>query len=148
MDLMLEAGLPPLAMSFLLFSRQTAPDLTSQIIARKEVRRVSFTGSDIVGRNIAAQCGQHLKPCILELGGKAPVIVSQHAKDNLDSAVKGIIYGALIHSGQVCMSTERVLVHRELYEDFKALLVKRVEDVKASDEAAPSKLVKLDTIPC
>lgn len=136
MDLMLEAGLPPRAMAFLIFSRTTAPELTSRIIARREIRRVSFTGSDVVGKSIASQCGQNLKPCILELGGKAPVIVTENAKDNLHSAAWGIVFGSLVHSGQVCMGTERVLVHRSIYEEFQSLVARRIKDIKAGDGKA------------
>lgn len=100
-DLLLEAGLPPRALCFVTMSREVAPQFTSHVIARREVRRVNFTGSDVVGKIIASECGKHLKQCILELGGKAPVIVSQHAKDNLESAAWGVVFGALVHSGQV-----------------------------------------------
>lgn len=133
MDLMLEAGLPPNAMAFLIFGRKTAAELTTRLIARKEIRRVNFTGSDVVGKLIAAQCGQHLKQCIVELGGKAPVIVSKHAADNLQSAASGVVYGALVHSGQVCMSTERVLVQREIYEQFEKLVSEKVKNITAGD---------------
>lgn len=60
-DVLLEAGLPKQALAFLTFSRDAAPALTAQIIARKEVRRVNFTGSDVVGKIIAAECGRNLK---------------------------------------------------------------------------------------
>ena len=142
MDLMLEAGLPPKAMSFLVFSRKSAADLTSRIIARDEVRRVSFTGSHVVGRIIAGQCGQHSKQCILELGGKAPVIVSKHALENLESAAWGVVYGALIHSGQVCMSTERVLVQKDVYERFEQLVSQRVATIKTGDVTASAQMVR------
>ncbi|CAD6579679.1 MAG: hypothetical protein CYPHOPRED_000982 [Cyphobasidiales sp. Tagirdzhanova-0007] len=145
MDLMLEAGLPPKAMSFLVFSRKSAADLTSRIIARDEVRRVSFTGSHVVGRIIAGQCGQHSKQCILELGGKAPVIVSKHALENLESAAWGVVYGALIHSGQVCMSTERVLVQKDVYERFEQLVSQRVATIKTGDVTASAQMGALFT---
>lgn len=107
-DLLLEAGLPPRALAFVTMSREDAPLLTSHVIARREVRRINFTGSDVVGKLIAAECGRHLKQCIFELGGKAPVIVSQHAKDNLESAAWGVVFGSLVHSGQVCITLQRV----------------------------------------
>ena len=142
MDLMLEAGLPPNAMAFLIFSRKAGPELTTRLIARREIRRVSFTGSDVVGRLIAAQCGQYLKPCVLELGGKAPVIISKHAKDNLEAAASGAVFAALVHSGQVCMSTERVLVQREIYEEFQKLVHEKVEKIRMGDLDASAHLVR------
>lgn len=100
-DVLLEAGLPPQAIAFLTFSRKAAPELTKHIIERTEVARVNFTGSDTVGRLVAAECGRNLKQCILELGGKAPYIVSKHAADNLEAAAWGCVFSALMHSGQV-----------------------------------------------
>lgn len=132
-DLLLEAGLPSRALSFVTMSRDDAPHLTAHVIARREVRRVNFTGSDVVGKLIASECGKHLKQCILELGGKAPVIVSEHARDNLESAAWGVVFGSLVHSGQVCMSTERVLVHKSIYDDFARLVTERVAKLRTGD---------------
>lgn len=100
-DLLLEAGLPKDAIAFLMFTRDKAPALTNRIIARKEVARINFTGSEVVGRLIAAECGRHLKQCVMELGGKAPVIISNNAKDNLEAAAWGVVFGALMNTGQV-----------------------------------------------
>ncbi|MFX7793177.1 aldehyde dehydrogenase family protein, partial [Acinetobacter baumannii] len=73
-----------------------------------EVRRINFTGSTAVGRIIATRAAQHLKPCLLELGGKAPLIVLEDA--DLDEAVKAAAFGAFMNQGQICMSTERIIV--------------------------------------
>lgn len=133
MDLLLEAGLPPRALAFVTMRREDAPHLSAYVIGRKEIRRVNFTGSDIVGKIIASECGKNLKQCILELGGKAPVIVSEHAKDNLESAAWGVVFGSLVHSGQVCMSTERVLVHKSIYKEFEQLITERVKKIRSGD---------------
>lgn len=132
-DLLLEAGLPPRALAFVSMSRDDAAKHTNRVIARREVRRINFTGSDVVGKLIAAECGRNLKQCILELGGKAPVIVSEHAKDNLESAAWGVVFGALVHSGQVCMGTERVLVHESILPEFERLVTERVSKLRAGD---------------
>lgn len=100
-DLLLETGLPPRALSSVTMSCKDAPKLSAHVFARKEVRRVNFTGSAIVGKIIASECGKHFKQSILELGGKAPVIVSKQAKDNLEGAAWGVVFGSLVHSGQV-----------------------------------------------
>lgn len=116
-------------LAFLTFDRDSAPALTSAMIAHPAIKRVNFTGSDGVGRSIAQQCGAHLKQCVLELGGSAPTVVFADA--DLRQAAKAIISGGMLHGGQVsfqfweqfisvnlkvswklqvCMSTERVFV--------------------------------------
>lgn len=91
-----EAGLPDGVLNFLSMSPKQAPSLTEYIIQHKAVRRVTFTGSDSVGRYIAAYAARVLKPCVLELGGKAPLLVLEDA--NLDDAANAIVYGALFVS--------------------------------------------------
>jgi acyl-CoA reductase-like NAD-dependent aldehyde dehydrogenase len=71
----------------------------------------------------------------MELGGKAPAIVLQDA--DLDKAARGCILGAFIHSGQVCMSTERILVHESIVEDFTAALKITMDDMYGKDSPAP-----------
>jgi len=78
------------------------------MIDHPAVRRVNFTGSTAVGRIIARRCAEHLKPVLLELGGKAPLIVLEDA--DLDEAVKAAAFGAFMNQGQICMSTERIIV--------------------------------------
>ncbi|KAG6860491.1 hypothetical protein C0995_010528 [Termitomyces sp. Mi166 len=107
-ELLHEAGLPPGVLNYVSVSREDAPARTAELIAHPSVRKITFTGSDRVGRVVAMEAARHLKPCILELGGKAPVIVLDDA--NIAAAARGIVNGAFIHSGQVCMSSERVIV--------------------------------------
>ena len=75
------------------------------------VRRINFTGSTRVGRIVAERAARHLKPVLLELGGKAPLVVLDDA--DLDEAVKAAAFGAFMHQGQICMSTERIVVDAE-----------------------------------
>ncbi|KAG6899940.1 hypothetical protein C0993_005062 [Termitomyces sp. T159_Od127] len=107
-ELLHEAGLPPGVLNYVSVSREDAPARTRELIAHPAVRKITFTGSDRVGRIIATEAAMHLKPCIFELGGKAPVIVLDDA--NVGAAARGIVRGAFAHSGQVCMSSERVIV--------------------------------------
>lgn len=81
------------------------------------IKKVNFTGSTMVGRIIARQCGEYLKPCLMELGGKAPAIVWEDA--DLAMAARECAKGAFLHSGQICMSTERVIVHKNVAEEFE-----------------------------
>ncbi|KAL0577341.1 hypothetical protein V5O48_004639 [Marasmius crinis-equi] len=121
-ELFQEAGLPDGVFNFLPISREDTPEMTREIIADIRVRKVTFTGSDRVGRIIALESAKHLKPCILELGGKAPAIVLNDADVAL--AAQSIVTGAMLHSGQICMSTERVIVQSGVGEEFTEELLK------------------------
>jgi len=125
------AGLPPGVLNFLPTSPERTPQVTEFAVKHPKVMRVNFTGSDRVGRIIAGYAAECLKKCVLELGGKAPVIVFEDA--DIDGAVEAVVYGALVYSGQVCMSTERVILHRSIADEFKAKLLAKVEGIKAGD---------------
>ena len=96
-----------------------------------KVRHINFTGSERVGTIIAGWAASCLKKCVFELGGKAPVIVRQDA--NLDDAVEAIVFGGLANDGQICMSTERVIVHESIMSKFKTKLISRVESPKCGN---------------
>nr|BAV14023.1 aldehyde dehydrogenase [Pholiota microspora] len=130
-DLLQEAGLPAGVLNFLPMSRDCAPVLTAEIIGNPLVRNVNFTGSDRVGKIIALEAAKYLKPCILELGGKAPAIVLNDA--NIEDAAKGVMFGALANSGQICMSTERVIVQSGIAGDFIHRIKTLCETVKVGD---------------
>ncbi|EDR01973.1 uncharacterized protein LACBIDRAFT_175070 [Laccaria bicolor S238N-H82] len=142
-ELLQEAGLPAGVLNFISISRENAPALTAEIIAHPLVRNINFTGSDRVGRIIAMEAAKHLKPCILELGGKAPTIVLDDA--DVAEAAKAITYGAMAHSGQVCMSTERVIVQRGISEKLIAAVRALCEDLKSGDVSNDSS-VKLGAL--
>ena len=89
---------------------------------------IAFTGSTATGRKIAAQAGERLIPCSLELGGKDPMIVCGDA--DLERAVNGAVQFGLLRSGQVCMSVERIYVEEPLYEPFVARLADRVRGLR------------------
>ena len=89
---------------------RTRPDMVDALIAHPAVRRVNFTGSTRVGRIVAVKCAEHMKRCLLELGGKAPMVVLAGA--DLDAAADAASFGAFMNSGQICMSTERIVVDR------------------------------------
>ncbi|KAF7291971.1 Aldedh domain-containing protein [Mycena indigotica] len=108
------AGIPAGVLNYISMAREKSPELTAQIIAHPAVRKINFTGSDRVGRIIATEAAKHLKPTVLELGGKAPAVVLDDAP--LADAANAIVYGAMLHSGQICMSTERVIVQRAAAE--------------------------------
>ncbi|KAK4221437.1 Aldehyde/histidinol dehydrogenase [Podospora fimiseda] len=126
-----EAGLPEGCLQFLPTGRERTPEVTEYAVKHAKVLRVNFTGGDRVGRIIAGWAAECLKQCVLELGGKAPVIVFEDA--DLDDAVEAVVFGGLAFSGQVCMSTERVFVHRSVIGEFKEKLLKRLEGLKTGN---------------
>src|SRR5450759_2731439 len=88
------------------------------------VDAVMFTGSVATGRRIAARCGERLIPCVTELGGKSPFVVLPGA--DLERAASAAAWSSFIHSGQVCIRTERIYVHASVADRFEQLLVSRV----------------------
>jgi vanillin dehydrogenase len=103
-----EAGFPPGVVNVISNAAADAPDIVAALIAHPAVKRINFTGSSKVGRNIARLAAEHLKPVLLELGGKCPLIVLDDA--DLDQAVDAAAFGAFMNQGQICMSTERIVV--------------------------------------
>ncbi|KAL0059133.1 hypothetical protein AAF712_014154 [Marasmius tenuissimus] len=135
-ELLQEAGLPNGVFNFLPIRKEDTPTLTAEIIADPRVRKVTFTGSDHVGKIIAIECAKHLKPCVLEVGGKAPAIVLDDAPVSL--AVKQILMDATMHSG---MSTERVIVQRGVVEEFTEELLKVAKELR--DKGTMGSLIRV-----
>ncbi|KIW94815.1 uncharacterized protein Z519_04793 [Cladophialophora bantiana CBS 173.52] len=115
-----DAGLPPGVLNIIQHAREDAADVVNALIAHPAVRKINFTGSTAVGRIIAQQAGRHLKPVLLELGGKASCIVLEDA--DLVKAAKAVVMGGFLHHGQICMATERVIVMRPVAEEFLKIL--------------------------
>jgi acetolactate synthase-1/2/3 large subunit len=126
-----EAGLPPGVVNFVTNAPADAGEVVEAMVSHPAVRRVNFTGSTKVGRIIAQTCAKYLKPVVLELGGKAPFVVLDDA--DLDAAVDGAIFGAFANSGQICMSTERVVVDQKVADTFVAKLAARAVGLPLGD---------------
>lgn len=125
------AGLPAGVVNYVTNAPEDAGEVVAAMVAHPAVRRVNFTGSTKVGRIIAGLCAEHLKPSILELGGKAPLLVLDDA--DLDVAVSGTAFGAFANSGQICMSTERIIVDESLADAFVAKLKAKAESLPLGD---------------
>lgn len=110
------AGLPKGALSIVTNAPKDAGEVVGALIDHPSVRRINFTGSTAVGKIIAKRAAEHLKPVLLELGGKAPLIVLEDA--DLDEAVKAAAFGAFMNQGQICMSTERIIVVEAVADAF------------------------------
>jgi vanillin dehydrogenase len=121
-DLLTEAGLPEGVLNVITNDPADAPAIAQTLIGDERVRAVNFTGSTKVGRIIGTLAAQHLKPAVLELGGKNSVIVLDDA--DIDYAVSAAAFSVFANAGQICMSGDRILVHqsraREFTEKFAA----------------------------
>lgn len=126
-----EAGLPAGVLNFLTNDPADSDQLIESIIAHPAVRRVNFTGSTAVGRIIGEKAGRHLKPALLELGGKAPMVVLDDA--DLEGAVNAAIFGTFMYQGQICMSTERFVVDESIADEFVSAFAERAAQLPAGD---------------
>jgi len=126
-----EAGLDDGVVNVITHDPKDAEAVAEALISHPAVKRVNFTGSTRVGKIIAALSARYLKPVVLELGGKAPLIVLDDA--DIDAAVNAAVFGAFANSGQICMSTERVIVDEKVADEFAAKLAKRVAALPTGD---------------
>jgi benzaldehyde dehydrogenase (NAD) len=126
-----EAGLPPGVVNFVTNAPTDAAAVVEAMVAHPAVRRVNFTGSTRVGKIIAGLCAKYLKPAVLELGGKAPLLVLADA--DLDAAVNAAAFGAFANSGQICMSTERIIVDTSIADSFVEKLAAKARSLPLGD---------------
>jgi len=133
-----QAGLPEGVLNLLAHRPEDAASITKHLIESPIIKKVNFTGSTAVGKIIAELCGRNLKPVLLELGGKAPAIVWEDA--DLELAARECAVGSFLHSGQICMSTERIIVHEKVAADFEAHFKKAAAGF-APDGADPPVLI-------
>ncbi|KIJ28084.1 hypothetical protein M422DRAFT_37450 [Sphaerobolus stellatus SS14] len=133
-ELFVEAGLPAGVLNYITVKAEDSPLLVSQIIAHADVRHINFTGGHRVGRIIATEGTKYLKPCIFELGGKAPMIVMDDA--DVASAAKVAGFSVLWNSGQACCGTERLIVQKGIADQFIAGLIEFCKVMKAGNQDA------------
>jgi acyl-CoA reductase-like NAD-dependent aldehyde dehydrogenase len=126
-----EAGLPKGVINVVTHAREDAPQVVEALIAHPAVRRINFTGSSHVGRIVAQTAAKYLKPVLLELGGKAPLLVLDDA--HLDDAVDAAAFGAFMHMGQICMSTERIIVDNKIADAFVGKLSAKANSLPYGD---------------
>jgi benzaldehyde dehydrogenase (NAD) len=125
------AGLPKGALSIVTNAPKDAAEVVGALIDHPAVRRINFTGSTAVGKIIAKRAAEHLKPVLLELGGKAPLIVLEDA--DLDEAVKAAAFGAFMNQGQICMSTERIIVVDAVADAFVEKFAAKASSLAVGD---------------
>jgi len=128
---MQKAGLGDGVVNVITNAPKDAAATVERLIAHPGVRRVNFTGSTAVGRIVAGVAAKYLKPVLLELGGKAPLLVLEDA--DLDAAAAAASFGAFANQGQICMSTERVLVDERVADEFAKKLAAKAKKLRAVD---------------
>lgn len=126
-----EAGFPEGVVNVVTNAPADAAEVVGALIDAPEVKRINFTGSTAVGKIIATRAAGHLKPCLLELGGKAPFVVLEDA--DLDEAVKAAAFGAFMNQGQICMSTERIIVVEAIADAFAEKFAAKVASMATGD---------------
>ena len=141
------AGFPAGVVNLVTNDPADAAEVVGALIDHPGVRRINFTGSTHVGRIVARRAAEHLKPVLLELGGKAPLIVLEDA--DLDEAVRAAAFGAFMNAGQICMSTERIIVVDAVADEFARRLSAKAASMPAAavgeqvDEAAQARAREL-----
>jgi aldehyde dehydrogenase (NAD+) len=128
-----EAGLPKGVFNSILTD---STEIGNGMIENPISKLVSFTGSTEVGRSIGEIAGRNLKRVALELGGNNPFVVLSDA--DVDKAVDAAIFGRFVHSGQICMSSNRFIVQKDLYDEFVSKFVKRAKGLKVGDPKDPT----------
>lgn len=123
-----EAGFPPGV--FNVVAGQSR-EIGAHLVAHPDVAKVAFTGSTRTGIAVGQAAMGHLAAVTLELGGKSPQIVFEDA--DLEQATNGVVAGVFAASGQFCTAGSRVLVHRDIYDDFAERLTVRAEQVRIGD---------------
>jgi benzaldehyde dehydrogenase (NAD) len=126
-----EAGFPEGVVNVVTNAPKDAGEVVGALIDHPAVKRINFTGSTAVGRIIAKRAAEHLKPVLLELGGKAPLIVLDDA--DLDEAVKAAAFGAFMNQGQICMSTERIIVVDAVADEFNKRFAAKAQAMATGD---------------
>jgi vanillin dehydrogenase len=132
---LVDAGIPAGVVNLITHEADAAPDVVDELIAHPAVRRINFTGSTRVGRLVAENAARHLKRVLLELGGKAPLVVLRDA--DLDEAVAAAKFGAFFHQGQICMATERIVVERPVADSFAEQLGEQAASIAVGDPREP-----------
>lgn len=129
-ELLLEAGLPPLALSCL---TGRGSDIGEAICCDRRVRKISFTGSQQVGEQICKVAG--IKKVTMELGSNSPLIVLPDA--DLDKVVTATIVGGFANAGQVCISAQRLIVADEVHDQLMSKLIPKIESIVTGDQLQP-----------
>ena len=134
-----DAGFPAGVVNYITNAPADAGAVVEAIVAHPAVRRINFTGSTKVGKIIAMTCAKYLKPVVLELGGKAPMVILDDA--NIEDAVNGAAFGCFANSGEICMSTERIVVDQKIADTFVKQFAAKAAALPVGDPRKPEPVV-------
>jgi acyl-CoA reductase-like NAD-dependent aldehyde dehydrogenase len=124
-DVLVESGLPDEVITVAI----GGSDLGKALVSARDVRMISFTGGFATGEAIARNAG--IKKLAMDLGGNAPVIVMENS--DFDAAIEGCVSGAYWAAGQNCIGTQRILIQRSIYEQFRAKFVADTKKLKTGN---------------
>jgi acyl-CoA reductase-like NAD-dependent aldehyde dehydrogenase len=128
-----ECGLPPGVLNVV---PGEGPVVGARLASHPDVRKIAFTGSTAVGREIMRMAAGNVKRLTLELGGKGPNIVLDDA--DLDLAVDGTLFGCLMNQGQACESGTRIIVAAAVHDKFVERLIERIKTISMGDPLDPA----------
>lgn len=123
-----DAGLPPGVLN-LVFG--IPAEISEYLIPHPIIRKISFTGSTMVGKTLAALAGQHMKRATMELGGHAPAIVFDDA--DVESAAALLASSKFRNAGQICIAPTRLLVQEKIYDDFLSCFIAETRAIKVGN---------------
>jgi succinate-semialdehyde dehydrogenase/glutarate-semialdehyde dehydrogenase len=128
-EIAIDAGIPGD-----LFQVVTGDGKTGAALIDAGIQKLIFTGAVSTGRRVAARCGERLVPCVLELGGKAPLLALEDC--DVEQTARAIVYGGFANSGQVCVSVERVLAHEAVHDRLVDRVVSMTKRLRQGDPTA------------
>ncbi|CAB4771903.1 unannotated protein [freshwater metagenome] len=134
-EVLIDAGVPAGVVNIVAADREVGEHL----VRHPAIDKVSFTGSTAAGRKIGAICGEMLKRCTLELGGKSAAIICDDA--NLAEAIPHVVGGGLMNNGQACVALTRVLAPRSRYDEIRDALAAAVAAQTVGDPSVPENMV-------
>ncbi|KAI9012976.1 succinic semialdehyde dehydrogenase [Gaertneriomyces semiglobifer] len=126
-----DAGVPPGVINIITCDTDHTPDVGASLTRSPTVRKISFTGSTAVGKLLMRNSSNTIKKLSLELGGNAPFIVFEDA--DIEKAADGLMVAKFRNAGQACIAANRIYVQEAIFEQFKAALTKRVEQLKVGN---------------
>jgi len=134
-----EAGFPKGVLNLVTNGPGGSGEVGDELIENPRVRRINFTGSTSVGRQLAEKAGRHLKRVALELGGQNPLVILRDA--DVDYAVNAAAFGAFLHQGQICMSVRRIIVEKPIAREFTEKFVKKISAFKVGNPKEPDTII-------
>ena len=134
-----EAGFPPGVINVVTHAPGAAPAIADEFFASNDVRCINLIGGVKTAKALAERAGRTLKRTVLELGGYNPMLVLDDV--DVDEAVRAATFGAFFHQGQICLNTRKVIVRREIYDEFLTKFVARTKTLAAGDPQDPATII-------